>query len=100
MRLVGGVRTEYGGVGAIGWSRHTTVAVLTVKEVACMMRDGSKPKTQREKAAARELYQIAKESQDLLMGGYDPKTAAERLKEIAERGRVLLPMVGWEEKEL
>ena len=64
-----------------------------------MMRNGEIPKTQREKAAARELYQIAKDSQDLLTGGYDPKNA-ERLKEIAERGRVLLSMVGWEEKEL
>ena len=60
-----------------------------------MMRDGQQPKTQREKAAARELYQLAKESSDLCSVN-DPRNH-ERLREIAARGRVLLPMVGWEE---
>ena len=60
-----------------------------------MMRNGEKPKTQREKAAARELYQLAKESSDLCTA--DEPRNHERLREIAERGRVLLPMVGWEE---
>ena len=64
-----------------------------------MMRNGEQPVTQREKAAARELYQIAKESQDLLTEPDNPRNT-ERLRVIAERGRVLLPMVGWEEKEL
>ena len=60
-----------------------------------MMRSGKSPVTQREKAAARELYKLAKESNALLLE--DEPRNSERLKEIAERGRVLLPMVGWKE---
>ena len=48
-----------------------------------MMRNGDPPKTQREKAAARELYQLAKESHDLLVA--DEPRDHERLKEIAEK---------------
>ena len=60
-----------------------------------MMRNGKPPVTQREKAAARELYNLAKESHDLLVA--DEPRDAERLKEITARGRILLPMVGWED---
>ncbi len=59
-----------------------------------MMRNGKNPSTQREKAASRELSKIAKETSALLCP-YEPRNL-ERLREITERSRVLLPMIGWD----
>ncbi len=58
-----------------------------------MMRNGKQPVTQREKAASRELREIYKESVTL-MAKEEPRDI-ERLKELAKRSRVLLPMIGW-----
>ena len=62
-----------------------------------MMRNGEQPVTQREKAAARELSKLYKESRTL-MAEEEPRDI-ERLHELAEMSRVLLPMVGSEEQE-
>ena len=59
-----------------------------------MMRNGEQPVTQREKAASQELSKIAKESATL-MAEEEPRDI-ERLKELAKRGRVLLPILGWD----
>lgn len=62
-----------------------------------MMRNGEPPKTQREKAAIQELTNLAEESKTLMVAGV-PRNL-ERMRKIAARGRVLLPMAGWEHRD-
>ena len=59
-----------------------------------MMRNGKQPVTQREKAAVRELSKLYKEVMTLMYA--DEPRDLERLREITERSRVLLPMAGWD----
>ncbi len=66
------------------------------RHIVSMMRDGTPTKTTREKMAEAELRALAEESQALITSK-EPRDL-KRLKEMAERGRVLLPMVGWEDQ--
>ena len=65
------------------------------RHIVSMMRDGTPTKTTREKMAEAELRKLAEESQALMLTK-EPRDM-KRMAEIADRGRVLLPMVGWED---